>query len=297
MKVKFVVMLLGVCLCLGCLPAFAAVEELQLFPLDFQSQPDPYHIETPEQNAIQQERMAEYETWLATQQDKTLLSDTPRENNGFHTMAVEDYQIAIPLRRQERNYWCGPASAQELLDYDWGYTGATSKYSQSFLADAIGTTSSSGSYVYKIRNALNAYKKAETSPWAWRTIEEDPNPVETQNEALTIYNTTKQDALSGKGIIYRTRSDPFGKTYKTDVWGIRYGLVAYVNPDGYGSYEAYHYIVGYRAATQANGMHGTGYLDSFDAQLPYGNPYGRHFTSSRNIAACTKANDEGYIIY
>lgn len=59
--------------------------------------------------------------------------------------------VSIPIEEQETWYWCGPATIQSMLQ-----ASRIDKFvSQTTLASEMGTTSGSGTYVYKMRNALN----------------------------------------------------------------------------------------------------------------------------------------------
>lgn len=70
-----------------------------------------------------------------------------------NTRTVWDKALSITRFQQDPNYnyWCGPTAVQIVLKYKTGET-----YSQASLASDMQTTSSSGTYVYQIRNKLNA---------------------------------------------------------------------------------------------------------------------------------------------
>ncbi len=59
--------------------------------------------------------------------------------------------LTVPLYQQEKDYYCGPASAKMLLKYVKG-----TLYTQASLATAMGTTRSNGTLVYKLTNTLNS---------------------------------------------------------------------------------------------------------------------------------------------
>lgn len=69
---------------------------------------------------------------------------------GLHTLSVTNY-------KQERTYYCGPASARQSLSWHRARSGSTAALpSQTTLANKIGTTTA-GSLTSKIAPALNGY--------------------------------------------------------------------------------------------------------------------------------------------
>lgn len=73
-----------------------------------------------------------------------------RINGEISPMSGSSKYLSVSLRKQENSYYCGPASTQMTLNYIKGIL-----YSQSALATDMGTTSASGTYVYKIAQELN----------------------------------------------------------------------------------------------------------------------------------------------
>ena len=59
--------------------------------------------------------------------------------------------LNVPTYQQETNYWCGPAAVKETLQFLNG-----SSLTQGQYANNMGTNSSIGTYVYKIRDELNS---------------------------------------------------------------------------------------------------------------------------------------------
>ena len=64
----------------------------------------------------------------------------------------EQRTLTITGHLQENSYYCGPASAQIVIQHDTG-----TLYLQSTLASYMQTNSSNGTYVYRLCNALNTY--------------------------------------------------------------------------------------------------------------------------------------------
>ncbi len=64
---------------------------------------------------------------------------------------TDSLNLGVNCFRQETGYWCGPANIKQVVHY---YNGSSP--SQSDLAKSMGTTSSSGTYVYKMAQELNA---------------------------------------------------------------------------------------------------------------------------------------------
>ncbi|MDD4402401.1 MAG: C39 family peptidase [Desulfitobacteriaceae bacterium] len=63
-----------------------------------------------------------------------------------------DRVLNVPTYKQEKSYWCGPACLQMVIKYVTG-----SKISQETLATEAGTTSTKGTYVYKMAETLRAH--------------------------------------------------------------------------------------------------------------------------------------------
>ncbi|MDD4550450.1 MAG: hypothetical protein PHT79_11915 [Syntrophomonadaceae bacterium] len=85
-------------------------------------------------------------------------SITPRSGQGDIAL------IYFPEFKQKNSYYCGPASALTAI-YGMGkersISGSTYNAKQDTLADNMGTSSGSGTYVYKMRNELNNYSSEQ----------------------------------------------------------------------------------------------------------------------------------------
>jgi len=245
---------------------------------------------TPEQKAIRDKKEADFQEWLSKQPKDINPLDVPSgtNQNSVTPLSIESGYISMPLRIQQRTYWCGPASGQEVLDYDWGYLSTVSKYSQSFLATQMGTTEGDGTYVYKLTNVLNQYKYNSNFYWIYYLISSDETTAANQ-----IYSSAKYDVSSYEGLIYHTNTYPF---YGTDSWGERYGLIGYFNPNGTNGHSTGHYVAGYGYSQDSSGRHRVYYLDSNDSNYGWGSTKGAHSVDARNMATCVIYNAQ-YIIY
>lgn len=122
---------------------------------------------------------------FATEQNAIAInSDAPDRNDPHRLLEIEEVNkrideyfankispassssngLSVPLYKQDNSYYCGPASVQMAVKYITGIT-----YQQSVLANSMGTSSSGGTYVYRIANEMNArcgsgtYQYAHTS--------------------------------------------------------------------------------------------------------------------------------------
>lgn len=151
----------------------------------------------------------------------------------------ETIRPAVPTYKQENGYYCGPASLQMVLKSITG-----TKYSQSTLASKsnAGTTSSDGTYVYKMRDVLNSkqsiYKYAYTTVSSQSDLQTKvkksimrnaPVILHTKTGSLKMYNGTNLGhyvvghTIYAAGIdptVLLTYNDPYYKDYgKGSVYG------------------------------------------------------------------------------
>jgi hypothetical protein len=245
---------------------------------------------TPEQKAVRNKKEADFQKWLSIQPKDINPLDIPSvtNQNDVSPLSAESGYISIPLRIQQQTYWCGPASAQEVLDYDWSYLSSESKYSQSTLASNMGTDTT-GTYVYKVTNALNQYKYNPNFNWIYYLISSDETTA-----ADTIYSFQKYDVSNYEGMIYHTVTYPY---YGFDSWGERYGLIGYFNPSTTTEFYNYgHYVAGYGYSQDSSGRHKVSYLDSYQQNFGWGATQGAHSVDTRNMATCVIYNAQ-YVIY
>ena len=69
---------------------------------------------------------------------------------GLRSYTTEQRYLPVPLFHQEQSWYCGPASVQMISTYLYGTT-----YSQDDIANYMGTTSSEGTTVDKMKEGVN----------------------------------------------------------------------------------------------------------------------------------------------
>ncbi len=292
MKNKMLVLVIISLLLIGLAPFGGLVKAGEGYGLDnpnFQKGPQPFVPLTAKEKKLKEEKLQKYREWLSKQPEDINPLDIPLKTNRYSvsSLSIEEGEISIPVRTQERSYWCGPAAAQEVLDYDWGYLSTVSKYSQSFLADEMGTSATEGTYVYKLTNALNQYKQSSFY-WTYTQVSSDET-----NAANEIYNKTKGDISDYEGLIYHVDTYP---CYGYDTWGERHGLIGYYDPYSQAGHSTGHYVVGCGYIQYNSGKHSIRYIDSNSYNYGWGSPLGRHTVSARVMATCVIGNQR-YIIW
>lgn len=120
--------------------------------------------------------------------------ESEKQNKG-KVSAQTLWSLVCDNYKQEKSYWCGPASARQTLSYHKRKSGSTATLpSQTTLASKIGTTSS-GSSTAAIANALNYYKTTFSIPdyYIASDITGYSNPTETFRIRIytDITSTTK----------------------------------------------------------------------------------------------------------
>lgn len=95
----------------------------------------------------------------------------------------EFYSITVTNYKQERNYWCGPASARQSLSFHKSKSGSTTSLpSQNTLSSLIGTEYYGASTTTGIVKALNNYKSTfgfSANPYVAADITNVSNPQST----------------------------------------------------------------------------------------------------------------------
>lgn len=260
----------------------------------------PFKPLTPAEKKLVAKKMQKFRNWLSKQKKDIDPLDIPlkRNQNSIASSSVkEEGEISIPVRRQENAYYCGPASAQEVLDYNWygpWWVYFSSKYSQKELADDM-HFSNATYYVY-LRNELN--NKQKDASFLWISTQVAAGETDAANE---VYTYTKGDISSNEGLIFLVNTYP---KYGYDVWGERYGLIGYYNPQGREGHSTGHYVVGYGYTQYNNGKHFVKYVDSnygtYDRHYGkyWGIPLGKHEIDARNMGTCVIGKDDrNYIIW
>lgn len=143
-----------------------------------------------------------------------------KTKNPYQKKAV---RLKVPGYLQENSYYCGPASVQNLVKYSTG-----KKIAQSTLAKSMGTTSSIGTYVYKVTEELRkrtgiTYAHFNNSQYNfYKCIQ-----ISTDGNRLVIYNVNTKaldssyNFSSGHYIVgngYATNGTNINSVYYYDVY-------------------------------------------------------------------------------
>lgn len=244
--------------------------------------------------------MQRFKEWLSKQQKIDIKNfDMPLLNNNsskdLSTLSItESVSLPIYYRMQEKDYYCGPATAQVILNYDYGYPSNMDAMSQDYLATKMGTNSTQGTFVYRLTDALNELKNTNKNPTAYwiHTL----LPSNETDAANSLYNYLRYDVTtnaSKQALAFHTDTWPqSGK----DVWGEAYGLIGYRKPDGTTGHSTGHYVTGHGYCLYSDGKHTVFYADSWNHDYGWGNCLGYHELDARNMATCINGN-AGYIIW
>lgn len=267
---------------------------------NFQKGPQPFPPLTAEEKRLEEEKLQRYREWLSKQPKEDAKNfDTPISNNSSSKdpsilSITESDSLPIYYRVQEENYYCGPATAQVILNYDWGYPSNMDAISQSYLADYMDTNPTDGTYVYRLTNALNELKNPNKNPTAyWIYTLLPSNETDAANALYTYLQNDVTNNASKQGLAFHTDTWPQSGT---DVWGEAYGLIGYRDPAGTTGHSTGHYVTGYGYCLYSDGKHTVSYADSWDHDYGWGNCLGYHEVDARNMATCINGN-AGYIIW
>lgn len=168
--------------------------------------------------------------------------------------------LNVPFYTQSTEYYCGPASVAMVLGYNGLYP------TQQSLANDMGTNSTDGTYVYRVRDELNTYFNNynihPTSSWVWQYDYLDMNSFQ------TYINNTTYDLNVGQPLILNVQTDPpDGTQYQLPYYGTNY----------------YHYIVFHGRTGQYDW-----YTDPFHDPTGTGPTEGRHNTDIYNLFYVTQ---------
>lgn len=143
---------------------------------------------------------------------------------------------------QEKSYWCGPASVQIVLKHETGV-----KYSQATLAANMGTTSSNGTYVYRIVDELNS--KMSANGKAFRFVSQ-------LNSTSNYWNNMIYTTNNNHMLIYNVEKETLNSNYLTT--GGHYIVGTGYATDNSTIYSVYYYdpytqsdVTGNRATTKS----------------------------------------------
>lgn len=198
-----------------------------------------------------------YKKYIQTQSmnikdtDFSLMNIKPSDSvNGF---CYTSRTLNVPTYQQETNFWCGPASVKETLQFLNG-----SSLSQSQYASNMETNSSDGTIVWKLRNELNNRQSKHSY------IYEDISSVSRFNEIL-IADVLDSDV--GVPFILHALT---GSLYL------------------YNGNTLYHYLVvngGDQSKQQVT------YVDSWGQDYGRGTTLGRHTDTRANVANTVTASN------
>lgn len=122
--------------------------------------------------------------------------------------------LSTPQYTQEKSFYCGPASAQIIIQYLTG-----TKYSQDYLAGQMGTVDPKGTYIDALAPQLVRFTGL--------------NYEVTNNYQYYFYNNMVQDINAGDPIVYDV--DPY-------YFGVGYGHMGhFVVGNGYGTESMCYY--------------------------------------------------------
>ncbi|MGB9666381.1 MAG: C39 family peptidase [Candidatus Cryosericum sp.] len=233
---------------------------------DSPDRPD-FWLSMQEQKDLLQDLQAE-QKWLASQPDGGKWIDGPLgKASGLQSVASETLALNIPYRIQENGYYCGPASTQMILDYDWGFTGSNSKYTQTFInTHGEGATPTAGTSSDRIVTFLNTYGYPPKMHWT-------RDPISTSSDETTattwLYNSIRFNITNNSGTITGVytcdeRLNANG-THKQDAWGRDQRLW------GWDWTPHQHFIVEYGVQLDASNRHWISYIDPWN-QNSYTDP-------------------------
>ncbi|MDO4541809.1 MAG: C39 family peptidase [Bacillota bacterium] len=93
-----------------------------------------------------------------------LMDDSSLVNTRTVNAAQTNGWVNATNVQQKNSYYCGPATVLNAIAGWGGYVaGSTNIAKQDTLANRMGTNSSEGTYVYQVKNALNAYLNSPTN--------------------------------------------------------------------------------------------------------------------------------------
>ena len=213
----------------------------------------PDFLLSPQEEKDLAESRTRINTWLA-QHGSERTVDQPI-TSGSPTTLVTPYilwqhSIAMPAREQETGYYCGVASTQMVSDYEWGYAGNQSKYSQQLIADSEGATTDGVSSA-AIKDFLNNHP-APYVTWTW--VRDQPPYAQGEPQAATaLFDTMDYNIQHGHGTVMSL--NPYVGGY--DAWGELYGLIGW-------NAASRHFVAGYGVLLRSDNCHRVMYIDPWE---------------------------------
>lgn len=227
-------------------------------------------IEDENYFAVYPEEKDNPEASMKTNTERREMVESVKEEQaqGITTFGIEPFNLGdgtyhylgMPYEMQATDYWCGPATATNIVN---GYNGKT-VISQSWAASQLGTTKNGTNLGNNWKNALNANTMGKTYNVAWGSY---GWAADLANKCIsTIYN--------GRGVVLNvvmTPSTTYLPGYNSSMGNVyhyvaAYGFdsqdpsrrkISYIDPNGYVPAAAGAHTVTFQQmalATQTNGI-------------------------------------------
>lgn len=239
----------------------------------------PDFLLSPQEKKDAAQSRANLEKWLAQHSSETTV-DEPIKSGALTLVTPYQYSIAMPARTQETGDWCGVASTQMVSDYEWGYTGNQSKYSQQLIANWEGATKDGVSSTV-IKDFLNNHP-APYVTWTW-VRDQPPYAQGEPQAATTLFDTMNYNIQHGHGTVMSL--NPYVGGY--DAWGEPYGLIGW-------NAASKHFVAGYGVSLGSDNRHRVMYIDSWETSS--GGSLGPHTIDAANMVHLM-ANIQGYLVH
>ncbi len=213
-------------------------------------------INVDDSNYIEVQSGGEEERKINDQIIASFDETTIKQTRGWGESCYPD----VPVYKQETNYYCGPACLQMALKHITG-----TKYSQSSLASTAGTNSTDGTYVYKMRDTLNA--KQSTRKYAYTTVSSQSD----------LQNKVTSSIAREAPVIFHAKTGPLQM---------------------YNGKNLGHYVLGhtiYEPASESKVY--IAYNDPWDRDYGKGTVYGTHTDTLQNFYKCLTQYGDRYLIY
>lgn len=209
----------------------------------------PDFLLSPQEEKDAAQSRANLENWLAQHSSETTV-DEPIKSGALTLVTPYQHSIAMPARTQETGDWCGVASTQMLSDYEWGYIGNQSKYSQQLIANSEGATEDGVSSA-AIKDFLNNHP-APYVTWTW--VRDQPPYAQGEPQAATaLFDTMDYNIQHGHGTVMSL--NPYVGGY--DAWGEAYGLIGW-------NAASRHFVAGYGVLLRSDNCHRVMYIDPWE---------------------------------
>jgi len=246
---------------------------------DDPARPD-FRLSPQEEENLVQSRARIEKWWAQHSSERTV--DEPIKSGALESVTPYQYSIAMPVREQETGDWCGVASTQMISDYEWGYTGSQSAFTQTAIATEEGANPSVTSL--SIVNFLNNHP-APNVTWTW-VREQLPYAQGEVQAATTLFNITDPNIQLGHGTAMSLITDDGG----SDAWGEPYGLIGW-------NVSSQHFVAGDGVLLQSDNRHRVMYVDPWETSWTGGpSSLGQHTIDAANMAHLMGLNT-GFLVH